>query len=53
LRIAEFVLEHVLNPQSEIANPKSQEWLIHPGSQQLGAKWVEVTKRGEKTSGDE
>jgi hypothetical protein len=22
------------------------EWLTYPGSQQLGAKWVEVTKRG-------
>jgi hypothetical protein len=22
------------------------EWLIRPGSQQLGAKWVEVTRAG-------
>jgi len=36
------------NPKSEIANPKfEKEWLTRPGSQQLGAKWVEVTKRGE------
>jgi len=24
------------------------EWLTRPGSQQLGAKWVEVTKRRDK-----
>ena len=30
---------------------KIVEWLTRPGSQQLGAKWVEVTRRGEKALG--
>jgi hypothetical protein len=42
-------MEEHQNPKSEIANPKfEEEWLTRPGSQQLGAKWVEVTKLGEK-----
>jgi hypothetical protein len=28
------------------------EWLIRPGSQQLGAKWVEVTKRRNQAMAD-
>jgi hypothetical protein len=42
LRIADFGLK---NPQFEIRIPKFKEWLTRPGSQQLGAKWVEVTRR--------
>jgi hypothetical protein len=36
----------IFNRRAEIAN--AFEWLTHPGSQQLGAKWVEVTKRRNK-----
>jgi len=33
------------NWQSQIKNQKWLGWLTRPGSQQLGAKWVGVTKR--------
>lgn len=34
---------HLLsNLNSEIRSQQSLEWLTRPGSQQLGAKWVEV-----------
>jgi hypothetical protein len=31
-----------INRQSKIENQQCHEWLTRPGSQQLGAKWVEV-----------
>jgi len=31
------------NLHSAIRNPQSTVWLTRPGSQKLGAKWVEVT----------
>jgi hypothetical protein len=36
--VAETIPAQCWNPQSEIL-----EWLTSPGSQKLGAKWVEVT----------
>jgi hypothetical protein len=41
-----------LNRKSAIANRKYLGWLIRPGSQQLGAKWVEVTKRRNQAMAD-
>jgi hypothetical protein len=39
-----FRIEKIRNSKSEFRN--SLGWLTRPGSQQLGAKWVEVKTAG-------